>query len=218
MQVKHKGFTLAEMLIALALIGIIAALLIPKLLGSTNGNAKRSTVLQSAMAITHALEDYSEGGTTNSIKASTSATSLMPYFNYIEVVTTGNLDGTEANGPGGGESTWDCASEITCLRMHSGGYLGFLNGGFGNSANPGAPTTGNPTDLNSIWLLVDTDGSPSINGKASDSNNSIWLVLYPTGKIKSWSTIDPGTAYINNSGALTAAVPLAASDPDWFYW
>ena len=214
---KHKGFTLAEMLIALALIGIIAALLIPKLLGSTNGNAKRASVLQSAMAITQAFAQYSADDSAPGISASTSAASLMRYFNYMEIIPTGSLDGTEAAGPGT-EVSWDCSTQITCLKMHSGGYLGFWNGGFGNANNPGAPTVGKPTDLNSIWLLVDTDGSPSINGKASDSNNSVWLVLYPTGKIKSWSTIDPGTTYINNVGALTAAVPLPLSDPDWFTW
>lgn len=200
--VYSDGFTLAEMLIALALIGVISALLIPKLLFSSNTDAKKVMVLQTASAITQAYQTFAMD---NHVTAATSANDLRPQFNVVETLTAGNLDGSDVTNTGTGDTSWSCAGAMTCVRMHTGAYVGYWNGGFGGT-----------TDLNSLWFLIDTDGSPSTNGRATNYDNSIWLVLYRNGNIRSWENVLPGTLYINGTGDLTAAVPFPNSNPSWF--
>ena len=70
---KQKGFTLAEMLIALALIGVISALLVPKLLNTTSNKAEL-TKLKSA---TNELENVLFSLNDPSVDASVTLNALL---------------------------------------------------------------------------------------------------------------------------------------------
>jgi prepilin-type N-terminal cleavage/methylation domain-containing protein len=65
---KIKGFTLAEVLITLGIIGVVAAMTMPTLINSTNGAQfkvaykKALSVLNQAVALNMALDDYDFSG------------------------------------------------------------------------------------------------------------------------------------------------------------
>ncbi len=68
---KRFGFTLAEVLITLAIIGVVAAMTMPTLINNTNGAQfktaykKAMSVLSQAVVMNIALEDYDFAGTTS---------------------------------------------------------------------------------------------------------------------------------------------------------
>lgn len=81
---KKFGFTLAEVLITLGIIGVVAAMTMPTLLNSTNGAQYRTaykkalSVLSQAVVLNVALDDYDLSQATST---DTTGTSLYALFN-----------------------------------------------------------------------------------------------------------------------------------------
>ncbi len=94
---KSLGFTLAEVLITLAIIGVVAAMTIPSVIVNTNqqefktGLKKAVSVLNQAITMNVALENISPADTNTSSYDSTSAYNLLGYLaqrlNVIKVTT-----------------------------------------------------------------------------------------------------------------------------------
>ena len=115
------GFTLAEVLITLGIIGVVAAMTMPTLLNSTNGAQYRTaykkalSVLSQAVVLNVALDDYDLSQATVSSSTDTSSASLYSLFrNRMNVVkdngTDANVDGWTASGdntPSFGKSAAD---------------------------------------------------------------------------------------------------------------
>jgi prepilin-type N-terminal cleavage/methylation domain-containing protein len=82
---KFRGFTLAEVLITLGIIGVVAAMTMPTLINSTNGAQfkvaykKALSVLNQAVALNMALDDYDFSGTTATDTAATADTAVSVY-------------------------------------------------------------------------------------------------------------------------------------------
>lgn len=94
---KKKGFTLIEMVAVVAIIGILAALLIPKVTGYMN-EAKKTKVIDQARKVVQAYEgakmkgrDVSKITTVKSIDGEASAT-LTETQKFMRELITGNQD------------------------------------------------------------------------------------------------------------------------------
>ena len=122
----HSGFTLAEVLITLGIIGVVAAMTMPTLMNATSGvqyktaYKKALSVISQAIVLNLALDDYDLGGT---VKGTTNVQSLFALLsnrmNTVRVETGAienyapriNVDEEDAD-PGSG-STADLSGNYT---------------------------------------------------------------------------------------------------------
>ncbi len=111
---RSKGFTLAELLIALAILGVIATFTIPKVLQGTTSGQNTSIAREAYSTVSGAFSAYQ---LTNSIAATVGPADLTSLINYVRTDTSTNLGAGSVNcGAGGG---------FVCLVMHNGGYLAY---------------------------------------------------------------------------------------------
>jgi len=91
---KRFGFTLAEVLITLGIIGVVAAMTMPTLMNSTNGAQYRTaykkalSVLSQAVVLNIALDDYDMSQATTTTTDGTSASLYNLFNNRMNVVKT----------------------------------------------------------------------------------------------------------------------------------
>ena len=91
-----KGFTLAEVLITLVIIGVIAAMTIPTLMNSTNnqefrvGLKKSISALNQAMSLNYALEGTQVGGDTLNTNQTIVNNLFKKRMSVITTATSGN--------------------------------------------------------------------------------------------------------------------------------
>ena len=131
---KRNAFTLAEVLITLGIIGVVAAMTLPTLLNSTQAAQFRSqfkktlSVASQAVVVTVALEDYDTAQANTTGTADSDASLYNMFHKRLNVVGMGDDAGREAswNVSAGGNSD-PHASAIT--NMGSGNYTFYLNDG-----------------------------------------------------------------------------------------
>lgn len=187
-----KGFTLAELLIALAILGVIATFTIPKIL-TAQTNGKYNAIAKESMGmVSGAFEQAQQAGT---LSATTKPSDLTPYMNYVVYDTSTVVDDITGN------SSTTCTSTAPCIRLHNGGILMFDNG----NAFGGTATT------NMIDFRLDPDGVYS--GTTNGQGKMLIFALYYNGGIMTWDNLKPGTvgsygSYSSNSAAV----------PSWFNW
>lgn len=143
MMVKHpQGFTLAELLIALAILGVIAVFTIPKVLNSQQDSQKRA-VLKEAVASLYQICEI--GANEGSLDATTSGTQLGTYFldhlNFIKTCPGDSL----------AQGCWNASQgNISFDDNQMGGIMhnGAVIVGFGDNSNTGRESV--TIDLNGI--------------------------------------------------------------------
>jgi len=104
---RRLGFTLAEVLITLGIIGVVAAMTMPTLMNSTNGAQYRTaykkalSVLSQAVVLNIALDDYDMSQATETNTDGTSPSLYNMFNNRMNVVktvvTSSTTDGWQAN-------------------------------------------------------------------------------------------------------------------------
>jgi prepilin-type N-terminal cleavage/methylation domain-containing protein len=193
---QAQGFSLAEVLITLIILGIIAAFAIPSLFQTPNSTlANRQTTRASSIAfmILNAYERYRSENAT--VPTTMSATHLTPYMNYVSVDTSGaNVDQHPT------ALSRACNGTTPCLNLHSGGKLLLWNEQFAGSST-----------THCIQFLFDPDGAYS-GSSADSSGKSVQFQLYYDGTIRS-----RGTAKTNSCNSITCGFgPNSALDPSWF--
>ncbi len=91
---KFNAFTLAEVLITLGIIGVVAAMTMPTLMNSTNGAQyktaykKALSVLSQAVVLNVALDDYDLSQATSTATGTNDASLYSLFYNRMNVVKT----------------------------------------------------------------------------------------------------------------------------------
>ena len=99
---KRFGFTLAEVLITLGIIGVVAAMTMPTLMNATNGAQyktaykKALSVISQAVVLNLALDDYDLGTTTTTDTEGFSMFALLKNRTNVVRTETGAIDGYSA--------------------------------------------------------------------------------------------------------------------------
>ncbi len=186
-QIPTPGFTLAELLMCIAILGIIATFTIPKLLQTQQDGRNRSVAKEAMATISQAYETAKLNGTlTNTMNG----WSLTPYMNYAAILPGGTTLDERPNflGP-----SFNCGAN-SCLRLHNGAVLTPYNSSsFAATASGGAcVASGGYTDF-----TLDPDG------QYSGTVDSLRIVLSYDGRVGTRAYSCMGT---NNS----------VDDPSWF--
>jgi prepilin-type N-terminal cleavage/methylation domain-containing protein len=187
---QQGGFTLAELLIALAILGVVATFTIPKVLSGQQNSKFRAIAKESAGMIS---EEYLLYKTRNPVDANTSVQDVLGSFmNYVKLDTSSTLDAT----PNDGSPTLACNNTDLCYRLHNGSIIWTYELSFAGTSN-----------TNAVYFVLDPDG------EVSGRQDSVTLFLYYDGKIRTWQSVIP-----NSSCSDGTIDPNPAGDPAWFEW
>ncbi len=154
-----QGFTLAELLIALAILGVIATFTIPKILAAQQDQSYNAKAKEAAAMVSTAYQKHLLSG---QLSTSSSMMSLSQYMNYLSVDTTSTIDTYQT-------STTRACTGWTCLRLHNGAVI--RHGG-----NPFGTTTGG------VWFDVDPDGQVT-DGTTNGPGKAVQFALRYNGRI-----------------------------------
>src|SRR5690242_1607108 len=114
---RANAFTLAELLISLAILGVVATFTIPKVLNSQQ-NLKHKAIAKEAIAsIVQAYQLYSQSTPPTS---ATKPINLLPYLNYVKYDTSASI-----YYPFSG--TGNCDSASPCIFLHNGALIQLYN-------------------------------------------------------------------------------------------
>lgn len=188
-QNTKNAFTLAELLISLAILGIIATFTIPKVLQNQQDSKYTSITKESASAMVGAFQAYT---LRNSITGTLSGADLTPFLNYVSAYS-GSIDAAQGGG------TINCNwTQYFCLKLHNGAVIEYT---------PSEPF-GGTASTDAIYFYVDPDG-----GTTGGPGKSVPFFLYTTGRLTTWGNLLPGTKV--NGGGYSAD---PTKDPPWFSW
>ncbi len=184
------GFTLAELLSALAILGVIATFTIPKVLNASTNGQYNSNAKEIASMFVGAYDAYRLN---NAISASTSVADLTPYMNYVNVDSSGTA--VDAAWTDAGDS---CSGTRPCLILHNGGVFHYDQ----------TQSFGGTTDLNAIWSEYIIN--PTFEG---DKDRGVRFHVYTNGRLMTRGTVLPGST--SSTGGFG---PAPADDPPWLVW
>lgn len=153
---SQKGFTLAELLISLAILGVIATFTIPKILSSSSSGQNTAVAKEVASMVSGAFTTYTLN---TSLTSGTTGGALTQYMNYVATDTSTSYTGS------GGTALQQCSATWVCLKLHNGGVLQYDTG----------ETFAGTASTNGIVMNIDPDGNGT-QGRASFS-------LYANGRL-----------------------------------
>lgn len=189
---NSQGFTLAELLISLAILGVIATFTIPKILTAQQNEAWRAEGKETIATIANAYHLYKMN---NQASSSTGTTDLTTYLNYTKLVTSGLVDHVT------GQTSLDCSSQ-PCYQLHNGGMLVL-----------GGSTFGSTNATNYIHFFFDPDSQYS--GTTNGPGKAITLTLYFNGRVGTGATRQNGDiTYLGGVSQNWGPDPST----DWFSW
>ena len=178
-----SGFTLAELLIALAILGVIATFTIPKVL-TTAGDGQNTAIFKEAASM---ISGAQQGVQQQSgITVTTATHDFTPFMNYVNRTT----DGTAID-----NATTDiaCTAAIPCINLHNGGVIGYTNA---------QAYTAGTTGTHYITFYVDPDGT------GTTSQEPTAVVVYGNGRLTSGSF---ATGTVGSAGLAIVADPAYAA-------
>ena len=173
-----SGFTLAEVLITLGIIGVVAAMTMPTLMNSTNGAQYRTaykkalSVLSQAVVLNVALDDFDLSQTTANASGATNDASVYALFmNRMNVVKTADSNSRE---------DWTASNDNTVKfgKSATTNYTLFFNDGitFTFPNDVAACTAGNATTPGNICEgVIDVNGAKNPNRLVTcDGTTNSW--------------------------------------------
>jgi len=204
-KVKQSGVSLAEILIVLALCGVLSAFLIPKFLVTQSQtsltNKYNASARNVAFMLVTAFERYKANNPTmkGSSGNGVSASDIAPYFNYVAVSSTMQLDDLE------GFNDLSCNSDDLCFKLHNGGLLHHWNDHFCNSGSD--PTA----------IIFEFDPDAVYSGTTSGISKSIRFYLYSDGTIRTGANMKANTQWTSYDGTPDCWYSRSFDpDPTWF--
>lgn len=192
----HSGFTLAELLIALAILGVIATFTIPKVLSSQQDSRYKAIAKEVAGMVSGAYQAYQYDTT---VQTSTGFKHLTPYMNYVRLDSVTKIDDDY-----GSSGTDSCgAANRRCLMLHNGAALYYkTNESFGGTQSTSV-----------IWFRVDPDGKVTSDGLAGGPGRAAEFGLYINGRL-----VDSGHFSSGTESSLQGYSASPSEVPPWFSW
>lgn len=194
LRLHSHGFTLAELLVSLSILGVIATFTIPKILAAQQSSSNNAKAHEVAGMISAAYQQAQLAGVIN---ANSKPGDLSPYMNYISVDTSSTIDETPAL------SSIACSGTNPCLKLHNGGYLWLGN------LNPFNGTN----SLNFIDFKFDPDPSQNTASTADGPLKAVQFSLYYNGQLTTRGQLKPSSC----QAGFCANGP-GPFDPSWFSW
>ena len=189
---KFKGFTLAELLVALGVLGIIATFSIPKILTSSTNAKYNAMAKETASTISQAYQQYKSE---NNVSGSFNPIQLLPYLNTVKADTTSSWQDSEFDSP----TTFSCSETwATCRQLHNGGLLTMYNNN----------TFGTTDPRNFVFIEFDPDGS----GPAFD----VTFKLYVSGRVFTEGDMSLGGVTYDNGAPADADAVCVLCNPSWW--
>ncbi len=192
---KALGFTLAELLISLAILGVIATFTIPKVLNASQDSQKNAMAKEVIAMIVNSQQAYA----LNNSLVGSGFYEYTPYMNYVRVDSSSAIDNYN------GAWAASCAPPAICLRLHNGGVLLF-------HINSGVKYPANYSSTHVVYALFDPDGE--YGGTNIGPSKAVGIWIYANGRITTPQNLLPNT-YVAGAGPIA---PVPNSDPEWFSW
>jgi prepilin-type N-terminal cleavage/methylation domain-containing protein len=187
-----SGFTLAELLVALAILGVIATFAIPKVLQAQQDQRYNATAKEFMAAVENAYQQHQLNGL---VTTATTPHDLAIYFNYISRTTSGSIDYL----PGG--TTYDCTVSVPCYKLANGSIF----------TAPSTLSFSGNSSTHAIVMLFDPDGKVTDGGATNGPAKSVAAILYYNGRITSRGQMQ--------IACHSQVCPVASTpDPSWFIW
>lgn len=193
---KPVGFSLAELLVTVLILGIIAIFTIPKLLVVQQNQKNIAVAKEAAHILSGALQTAFANGT---LTSSTKIIDLAPYINYVSLDTSGTtLDGIPSI------ASITCDSSHPCFRLHNGAAIGEYEP---NESFGGTSTT------NCLEVYIDPNGIQDTSATADGPNKSVAFLVYYDGFL---TTRD--TPRIGSRSSVAVKSAQTYFTPSWFSW
>ncbi|WP_303673853.1 hypothetical protein [Vampirovibrio chlorellavorus] len=189
---RTPDFTLAELLISLSILALIATFTIPKILVTQQNNSYNAAAKEVAAMVSAAYDQHKLAG---NLTTNTTMRDLTPYMNYLST-TSSPIDyiyGYSVN--------VDCTSNNVCLRLHAGGVLMYHQDRRFNGTNLN----------NGIQFYYAPDGL-YVN-TTNDPGKAIQFTICYKGRVP-----DVGNALTNTQNNVDTYSALPAGVAPWFSW
>lgn len=197
-----KGFTLAELLVALVIMGLLAAFTIPKVLSTSQNNEYKYRVQVAASMISGAYARYLAD---NTVTGSFIPGDLTPYMNYVSYTNDSSVLFDTHYGYTGSNV---CDGVAPCVKLHNGALIRLYNG---ESLGAVAPNY-------AVIFQVDPDGTNAGSATTNGPGKMIELYLYPTnGRIADRGSITDKT-YCSGGACAGGRSPDPSVISPWFSW
>jgi len=201
----RRAFTLPELLIALAILGLIAALTVPQVAYRINAKQALTIANDAKLLISSAFADYEFANAT--IPTTFKLDDLATYFPYAKNLSAGSENISIDCPPQGTSFTMGCSgsdprtasltaasANYTIYRLKNGAIVVF----------PKTWTMNGSTALHALPFVVDYDG------KQTTKSDSVEYWLYANGNVLTRQTLTAST--VNSSGTYNA---VASADPTY---
>jgi prepilin-type N-terminal cleavage/methylation domain-containing protein len=205
LSLKRKAFTLPELLIALAILGLIAAFTVPQVLDKINSKQALTMANDAKLLISSAFADYEFANAT--IPTSFKLDDLATYFPYAKNLSAGGENISIDCPPLGTSFTMGCsgsAPRTASLTAASANYTIYRLKNGAVVVFPKTWTINGSTALHALPFVVDYDG------KQTTKSDSVEYWLYANGNVLTQQTLTAST--VNSSGTYN---PVASADPTY---
>lgn len=200
---KSRGFTLAELLISLAILGVIAVFAIPKVLESSRDSKLNAVARESASMLRDAYSFYKIESYPEWNLLAVDANTFVNKMNYVKVDTTTTAAQMQTP-PAGEVKLDDCTATEPCLVLHNGAMLQYDTAQTFSAANPNPNV---PSATGAVFFNIDPDGTQGAAGRFT-------VALFYNGRVTSGQAAsEEGITYYNNT------ITPQNTDPSFFkYW